>query len=271
MYGDSFVGIAFIMKTLSSPLSVIAALCAATSFCSSSILASTISATQVGGFFADGSTDNSVSFQNYYVGYSTLSSLAERRNFFYFDLTSVTDPIVAAELTLTMPDGGLIFGGGDVTEEFVISGSGDAGYIAAILDPMIDPMSATALFDSFGVHLGPTAAPLGEIGSFTFDSSVPIPLPLEVVIPLGAEGLDLINANLGGEVVITGRIADFTPGVPGPEMSEILFGLSDVVDMAGMPTALAVPSLTVTSVPEPSSTTFAVLASTGLFLRRKRG
>src|SRR5262245_41016685 len=76
-----------------------------------------VESAQVGGFFAGGATpDNSPSFQNYFVGYGSLSGggrTPERRSFFHFDLSGVSGDIVSAtlELKLVMP-GGLKFGKG---------------------------------------------------------------------------------------------------------------------------------------------------------------
>jgi len=87
-----------------------------------------VMATQVGGFFEDGTADNEPTFQNYYVGYSTLTKTAERRNFFYFDLSGVTDTITEASFSLILPFGGFIPGAGDGGEEiFVMSGTPFAG------------------------------------------------------------------------------------------------------------------------------------------------
>lgn len=51
-----------------------------------------LAATHVGGFFIDGSVQNDAAvFHNYYVGYSASESPdVERRNFFIFDLSTVT-------------------------------------------------------------------------------------------------------------------------------------------------------------------------------------
>ncbi|MGJ8650302.1 MAG: PEP-CTERM sorting domain-containing protein [Opitutaceae bacterium] len=226
-----------------------------------------IDATQVGRYYADGSADNLETFQNYYVGFSTLAAPTESRNFFIFDLSTVTAPVTAASFTLVLPFGGLIFGIEDFgdapyddptfqVEDFIISGLPSFAYFG-LTDPGIDSGTAMTYFDTFG-------DPGSAIGGTGFDPSDPPIVPfegLEVEIVLGAAGLALINSNLGGEIVITGRMLDVSPLFPGDpdgpggpvdgEKSELMFGLSDIVDSGGMETGLIKPYLTL--VPEPSA------------------
>jgi len=264
------------MKSRLLPLTFVGLL----TFAHASTAAFDLDATQVGGYFADGSADNdAVVFQNYYVGYSTSSSVEERRNFFIFDLSTVTAPVSSASLSLTLKFGGMIFGVADYgpspfdsptfeVEDFNLSGEASSAY-PLISDPFIDSSTAMGYFDTFG-------DPGSSIGGIGFDPDVPAP-PGEIVIDLGTAGVDLINANLGGEIVITGRMLDVSPLLPadpdggGPvegEMSEIMWGFTDVF---GGPSVTDMPFLTLETVPEPS--VFALLSgllSLGVALNRRR-
>src|SRR5688572_24622551 len=54
-----------------------------------------IDALQTGGFYADGSADNTPGFQNYFVGYGTTPGFGrtpERRSFFWFSLAGISEP-----------------------------------------------------------------------------------------------------------------------------------------------------------------------------------
>ena len=231
-----------------------------------------IGAKQVGGFFEDGSADNELTFQNYYVGYSTLSSVAVRRSFFYFDLTSLTDPVVAAEFLITLPFGGLFFGGdgmgGFEVEDFILSGT-DPMLIGDILD------DAVSMADGMTVWTG-LGDPMAAIGTSGFDPASPPIVPtdgLEIAIPIDASGIDLINMNLGGELMLSGRMLDVSPLLPVGEMDELIFGLADVVPMGGMagdPGTVPAPALSMTLVPEPGSALFGMLGLMSFFTHRKR-
>ncbi len=77
--------------------------------------------------------------------------------------------------------------------------------------------------------------------------------PLELVIPLSADAIADISMAAGGDFVITGRMASYDPA-PGAA-DEVIFSLSDLVDLGGMETSLPKPFLTIVtaSVPEPGS------------------
>lgn len=252
---------------------------------SSTLAAFDLPAVHVGGFFSDGSADNdAVVFQNYYVGYSTSSSVAERRNFFIFDLSTVTTPVASASLALTLKTGGLIFGVADYgpppfdmpvfeVEDYILSGTPFSS--AEIADISISPAAAMTVFDTFG-------DPSEAVGGIGFDPLIPVPIPplgeLEVVIDLDPAGISLINDNLGGEVILTGRMLDVSPLFPvdpdgmGPasgEMSEIMWGFTDVL---GGPSVTEMPFLSLESVPEPgTSALLAGVIAVGLIgLRRQK-
>ncbi len=237
-----------------------------------------LAAVQVGGFFSDGSVDNDPTDQNYYVGYSTSSSIAERRNFFVFDTSGLTTDISAASLSLTLFDGGLIFGVDtpgippifDATEDFILSGTPATSL--EILEPMIDAPSAIGIWDTFG-------DPSEGIGAIGFAADEPVPIPpegLEIVIDLTAAGVMLINDSLlgnggSGEVILTGRMLDVSILIPEPEMDELMFGFTDVIK-DGLPATTDMPFLSLTEVPESSSAAWlmGLVATAAILNRRKR-
>ena len=231
-----------------------------------------VDATQVGGFFEDGSADNEVTFQNYYLGYSTLSTLAVRRSFFYFDLSGVTDPVVSAEFSITLPFGGLFFGGdgmgGFEVEDFILSGT-DHSLIGDILDSSVSAADAMTVWAALG-------DPMTAIGTAGFDPSMPPMVPtegLEILIPIDASGIALINMHLGGDLMLSGRMLDVSPLMPTGEMDELIFGLSDVVPMGGMagdPGTVPAPALTLITTPEPESISFGFIGTLFLTFTRRR-
>lgn len=202
-----------------------------------------LSSTQVGGFYADGGHDNLAGFQNYFVGYGTTPGsprTAERRSFFVFDLSGITEPISAASFTLLMPIGGVI---GDAPSEiFVLSASSMPA--VAVLDPVVTPGAALAIFSTLGT--GALVAP--ELG---IDVGAP-PGGMLLTMSFNATGLAALNSRPPtGLVVLGGRMASwsFDPD-PLHEPHELLFGHSDVV-FFGTP-MIDAPILTVTVVPEPT-------------------
>lgn|GEM_PF-3468709 len=127
-----------------------------------------------------------------------------------------------------------------------------------MLDTDLTPSEIDSVFVTFGTGT--------EITDGTLFSTITPPPSSEIIIPLNEIGLALLNANLGAEVTLTGRMGDLTILDPGGEMSELIFGLSDLETGSG-PTGLAVPFLSLTTVPEAKSTPLLLgLAALGLAL-----
>lgn len=227
-----------------------------------------VETTQVGGFFASGTPDNSATFQNYFVGHSTpageSSPLPERRSFFIFDLpTFDPETLIDASFSIYLPSEFSIpanFKGG--IEVFEITSS---FYTAEeIVDPTAFGLAPEIMFPTFGTgdFYGDTV--------FEFDDSPEGPFPLEIVIPLSPFALDDIAAASGGKFVITGRMASYDPDPGDPH--EIIFSLSDLV-VDGIDTSLPKPflSLSTTSpVPEPSTFWLVSLILLVFGFRRRR-
>ncbi len=250
----------------------------------------TLDATQTGGFYADGSTDNDAAFQNYFVGYGTTPGAArtpERRAFFVFHLPSIAGHVDTATLHLKLVFGGLIFGKGpgapgpgvpdDTFETFQL---GASVFPASLVTSGALSMSdAAAVFDSFDDH--PVASILG------FGSGFPAP-PAEgdIEIVLDATGVAYLNANLGGDIVLTGWMPSWSEDTraapPGAsveffEASELVFGHTDVVAPGVPPGSFPSPSLTLgislapMNVSAPDALPLLAVGMLALLLRRTPG
>jgi hypothetical protein len=212
---------------------------------------------QVGGFYAGGAPpDNSPTFQNYFVGYGSLTGggrTPERRSFFHFDLSGISGDVVSATLELKLVFGGLIFGKGpgtppdpipsDPFEEFQLGGIFDPGLpVSKVTSPTLTPPEIMGIFGA--LDDAPIALPFG----FTMGGPPP---PDPIVITLGPGGLTLLEMKAGGDVVLTGWMPTwsfdsrmFMGGFV--EGSELIFGFTDV--SAGFPKPIL--TITTAAVPE---------------------
>ncbi|MDX2131155.1 MAG: hypothetical protein SFY69_03770 [Planctomycetota bacterium] len=213
-----------------------------------------LTSTFSGGIYADGTT--SPGFMNYYVGYSFPSSPVERRNYFIFDVSSVPGPVVSAKLKLYLP-GAPFFPSGyvssDPTEEFRVSGSAFpwTAYAEAFGGTATPPMLA-AMFGTMG-----SSDAYGLVG-VSGDAS-----GTDIVIDLSLAAVTAINASPDGKFLVTGKLADIHPGMPGTIPSELLFAYTDIPDPL-----MPMPRLEVEYVPAPRS--MLVLGAGCLLARRRR-
>lgn len=236
---------------------------------------------------ADGTLTAPATF-NYSVGQaehfddgSLTGSLAfnTRKNYFVFDLSSVTDPITSASLSLFMgPDTPPAFPAGehgyeslDPFEDFALlettdpdAAKGLAGDLLtgnltigpSAFDAPADPLvlAAKDLFLTLGdgAALGVIATTSGDDGTF-------------LSIDFGAPGISYLNTFLGDSVVLAGELTT----IGAPDTTELIFGFTGP-DLLGGTTPGFAPALTVTTIPEPSDSIFFLFAAAYVVCSRRR-
>ncbi len=207
--------------------------------------------------------DNDMSFQNYFMGHTTVGGFTttERRTFFSFDLSSVLIPdgevIVGVEFELELLFGGVL---ANMTGGFeAASFTSTASDYLVFADPMSSGMGPDEIFDSMGTgefYAGIGIDDMTEVGEITMEMSPTAIFDMETSIATGST------------FMITGLMDTYDPD-PGA-LFEFLFGLTDVV-VGGMPTGMPVPKLIITTAPIPAPAGILVLGG-GLMcsIRRKR-
>lgn len=214
-------------------------LCAATALTPPAIASVEVFSTFSGGIHADGHT--SPGFFNYYVGYSVPSTPIERRNYFIFDLAGVTTPVASATLKLFLPGGPSLPSGfisSEPTEDYRISGSAFGWTVFA------DAFSGAAPPGTLGPAFGTMGAgPAYGLATISGDDS-----GTDIVIELSAAAIADLNASLGSKFLITGRLSDIHPSMPGTPPSELVFAYTDIPHPL-----MPLPRLEVTLVPSPAT------------------
>jgi len=245
-----------------------------------------------GGYSATLPPDNDPSFQNYFMGRSTLGPLStadstpERRAFFMFDMAGVLASIpaghtisgVTIDLTLTAGGSAALanFSGGVETVEF----TGTPFSEVEILDPVGTSTPTDSIWSTFGTSTPyggfeitgtppPGAAPPSADGLMTL-------APDTYTIDLPGALPDLGTAiGAGGMFIVTARLASFDPDVigtsapPATDPYEYVFGITDVASPSG--STVAPPVLTISTIPEPSAFLLIALGGmTAAHIRRVR-
>ncbi len=203
--------------------SLVIALCAASALAANGDVLE-IDTYLTGGYSADGTYGNSVPGQNYRVGHSPVTTVAERRNFFLFDLTAyaplppgaivggalkVYVPKFAPGITLDPGDGYI---SPDPFEDYVLTATPFTP--DEIADPTNSVADALAIYATLGT--GPIA------GSHSFH---PGDKGMDILIPLSAPALAAINAFMGSEkLAIGGRLTTLDFLHP----DELVFGFTDM-------------------------------------------
>lgn len=221
----------------------------------------TIPSMLAGGYSADGTFANSPAFQNYRVGHSPVTTVAERRNFFNFDLTAYAPmapgTIIGGSLKLYVPHfaPGITIDPGDgyiSPDPFEVYRVTSTPFTALDLaDPTNTAAEALAIYGTLG-----TGSLVGEVAVSAADMGTYLD------IPLTAPALIAINSMMGMAVVpMGGRLTSLSFIPP----DELVFGFTDSVapHMAGKE-----PKLVLTMVPGPG--VGVVLAGAGLFAARRR-
>lgn len=206
--------------------------------------------------------DNDMSFQNYFMGHTTVSGFTtpERRSFFAFDMSGAVpmgEEIVSMSLVLENVFGGVManFTDGFEVAEFTSTSSS----YDAIADPDGAMVPALEIFDSFG-----TGSFYGDVG---FDMDGPMPGPVEIMLSPDAIMDAMAAMGADSPFVISGKMATYDPE---PMIGlEFLFGLTDVV-VDDMPTGFPVPKLVITTAPIPAPSGMLTLGCAGLLVSRRR-
>ncbi len=215
-----------------------------------------------GGYSADGAYGNSVPGQNYRVGHSPVTTVAERRNFFLFDLTAyaplppgaivggylkVYVPKFAPGITLDPGDGYI---SPDPFEDYVLTATPFTP--DEIADPTNSVADALAIYATLGT--GPIA------GSHSFH---PGDKGMDILIPLSAPALAAINAFMGsGKIAMGGRLTSLDFLHP----DELVFGFTDLI---APHMEDKTPSLVLEVIPAPASVALLGVLALGAPRRRR--
>ncbi|MBL4699508.1 MAG: hypothetical protein JKX70_11820 [Phycisphaerales bacterium] len=205
--------------------------------------------------------DNDMSFQNYFMGHTTVGGFTttERRTFFAFDLSSVIIPdgemIVSVEFELELLFGGILANMSDGFEAASFT-STTSDYLT-FADPLGSGLGPDEIFDSMGTGEFYTGAAFDDMSE-----------PGEVTMAMSAAAIFDMETSIatGSSFMITGKMDTYDPD-PGA-LFEFMFGLTDVV-VGGSPTGFAVPKLIITTAPIPAPASIAVLAG-GLLIGSRR-
>jgi len=205
----------------------------------------------------------------------------DRKNYFVFDLSSVTGPITSATLKVYMgpgvappfPAGMHGYESLDPTETFELLETTDPGAALGLITDLVT-LNAGPGFGAFddpgdpGVIVGASLFPVlgdgalvlgGATVSAADDGTV-------VSIPITPGGLAYLDLFAGGALVLAGELPSATDPSPTPETeSQLIFGFTGPDIPGGDPLT---PTLDITFVPEPTS--LVLLGVGGLLLLQRR-
>jgi hypothetical protein len=227
----------------------------------------------LGGFYGpdemgmpSGTPDNDMSFQNYFMGRTTVEGFTteERRTFFAFDLSGAFaaipegETIVSVSFEFELLFGGVIANFTDGMAEHVTFSSTEMPY-EAIADPTMFGVSPEEVWETLGTgteyagfDIEPAGTPPGMYG---------VDLAPEALMDME------IAASMDEAFVISGKLDTYDPDMAA--LFEFVFGLSDVV-VDSTPTGMPVPKLVITTAPIPTPSGLAILSIAGLMTTRRR-
>jgi hypothetical protein len=186
----------------------------------------------------------------------------DRRNYFVFDLTGVTDTITSATITLWTGTYESVHG----TESFGLFDSTDPAGAKGLATALAGGTMTTE-FDSPADSLVMAAGTLytkladgpmflgGAVISTAIDDSY-------LAITLTPAGLGYLNTFLGSTVIFGGKVVSVVPP-PAPQQP---FGFTGPDSFPGAKT----PTLTITTVPEPSTVLLLMLGGLACTARQRR-
>jgi hypothetical protein len=224
--------------------------------------------------------DNSLAFQNYFLGRTTVMGFtsSERRAFFVYDMAGVAASIPVGEAVVGVTiDLTLISGGTSALANFT-GGFEDVRFTStpvpyeAILDPVGFGVPASSVWATFGTG--------SDYGSFVLGgpmSPMPTP-PATYTIGLPGAVADVKSKITAGSLfIVTARLVTYDPGPIGPmappaiDPFEYVFGLTDVVSPSGSHAPIPYLKITTAPVPEPGSVALALMAACTVFAPTRRG
>lgn len=210
------------------------------------------------GWFQSGGANSGPSNQNYFVGFSNSNS-DTHRNFFVFDLSSITGTITGATLKLynpiNPPDS---FDGyaGDATETYELTST--SASIADLLGTYNsgDP-TGVSVFGTLG-----TGSLFSSITASSADNG------LTLNLPFNAAGLSALNSSIGGLMGMGGQLTSISGGA-----DQNIFSGTDPTGQNGLNDTPPIVLELVTAgaaAPEPTAVALLALGGLGLIARRRR-